>query len=239
MAALGERHWDVMRIEVTAALPVPLLGTVAAGRPIEALPVEGVLDLPGGLWSGRRVFSLRVRGTSMIDEGIRDGDYLIVEPRVTADSGQTVVAEVDGGVTVKRLFREPDGRVRLQPANPDVLPLILAPERVRIVGIVAGIFRRQGFERAPTARTRPRRPPSTDGQTLDLTLRVLEQSVREAEELAGRSGRRGPRLTALARDLRGLRDCYLRTTTPRLREALLREAGAVVRRLRRFGVERR
>jgi hypothetical protein len=228
-----------MRIEVAPAQRVPLLGTVAAGRPIEALPVEGVLDLPGGLWSGRKVFSLRVRGTSMIDEGIRDGDYLIVEPRPTADSGQTVVADVDGAVTVKRFFREKDGRVRLQPANPDMLPLIVAAGRVRLVGIVVGIFRRQGFARPSTPRARPRRPPRADGQTLDLTLRVLEQSVRDAEEVASRTARRKPQLTALTRDLRGLRDTYLRTTTPRLREALLREAGAVMRRLRRFGVERR
>src|SRR4029077_11615679 len=106
--------------------------------------LDGVIKLPSGLWNGRNVFALRVRGTSMIDEGIRDGDYLIVEPRETAESGQTVVAEVDGGVTVKRLFREKTGRLRLQPANPEMLPLVVPAERVRIVGAVIGVFRRRG-----------------------------------------------------------------------------------------------
>jgi len=90
--------WDPVTIAVGRAATVPLLGTVAAGLPFHALPVEGELELPPGMWNGRRVFALRVRGASMIDEGIRDGDYLIVESRETADPGQTVVAEVDGEV---------------------------------------------------------------------------------------------------------------------------------------------
>src|SRR6266852_5067931 len=140
--------WDQVEIQLGPSAAVPLLGTVAAGLPFQASPVEGTLELPAGLWGGRTVFALRARGSSMIDEGIRDGDYLIVEPRETAEVGQTVVAEVDGGVTVKRLCREKDGRLRLQPANPDMLPLVVAPQRVRIVGVVVGVFRRQGF-RAP------------------------------------------------------------------------------------------
>ena len=230
--------WEPMRIAVARAVPVPLLGTVAAGLPFHAFPVEGTLDLPPGLWNGRRVFGLRVRGASMIDEGIHDGDYLIVEPRETADTGQTVVAEVDGGVTVKRLFKEKDGRLRLQPANPEMLPLVVAAERVRIVGAVVGVLRRPRV-RADTARgPRPKVVAPGDGRTLDLTLRVIEQSVSEAEAMAAaRTGRSGARLRELGRGLRSLRDCYLGTTTPRLREALLREAGDIVRRLRRFGAE--
>lgn len=230
--------WEPVTIEVAQAVPVALLGTVAAGLPFHAFPVEGVLDLPAGMWNGRRIFALRVRGASMIDEGIHDGDYLIVEPRETADSGQTVVAEVDGGVTVKRLFTEKDGRLRLQPANPEMLPLVIGAERVRIVGAVVGVLRRHGFRPAAAPRPRPR-PAAGDGRTLDLTLRVIEQSVSEAETMAAaRAGRSGARLRELARGLRSLRDCYLGTTTPRLRAALLREAGDIVRRLRRFGVER-
>jgi hypothetical protein len=224
-------------IAVGRAAPVPLLGAVAAGLPFHAFPVEGVLELPPGMWNGRRIFALRVRGASMTDEGIRDGDYLIVEPRETAESGQTVIAEVDGGVTVKRLYREQDGRVRLQPANPEMLPLVVGADHVRVVGAVVGVLRRHGFRAAPP-RPRPSRP-ARDGRTLDLTLRVIEQSVAAAEALAGaRADRRGARLRELARGLRSLHDCYLRTTTPRLREALLREAGDIVRRLRRFGAER-
>src|SRR5437899_422903 len=116
----------------------------AAARVLERYLDERDFGPPAALWGGRTVFALRARGSSMIDEGIRDGDYLIVEPRETADVGQTVVAEVDGGVTVKRLCREKDGQIRLQPANPDMLPLVVAAERVRIVGVVVGVFRRQG-----------------------------------------------------------------------------------------------
>ncbi len=230
--------WDQVEIQLGPSASVPLLGAVAAGLPFHASPVEGTLELPAALWGGRRVFALRVRGSSMVDEGIRDGDYLIVEPREAADVGQTVVAEVDGGVTVKRLCREKDGRLRLQPANPEMLPLVVSAERVRIVGVVVGVFRRQGF-RAPTP-SRPRPAPGAgDGRTLDLTLRVIEQRVGEAEALAAaRAGRVGARLRELARNLRALRDCYLGTTAPRLRAALLREAGELIRRLRRFGAER-
>lgn len=236
MVAVSEQAWNVVQIEVAPARRVPLLGVVAAGQPLEAFAVESVLDVPSGLWSGRKVFSLRVRGNSMVDEGIRDGDYLIVEPRPVADHGQTVVAEVDGGVTVKRLYRE-GARIRLQPAHPEMLPLIVAAGRVRIIGVVVGVFRRQGFERRPAARPRARRP---DVQTFDLTVRLLEQHVCDAERLAAsRRGRSARRLVEIARELRSLRDCYLRTAVPRLRAALLREAGDVFRRLRRFGVEPR
>lgn len=238
MTPVSEQTWDVLEVDIAPARSVPLLGVVAAGKPLQAFAIESVIDLPPSLWGGRKVFSLRVRGHSMMDEGIRDGDYLIVEPRPVADHGQTVVAEVDGGVTVKRLFREADGRIRLQPAHPEMLPLIVAAERVRVVGVVVGVFRRQGFERRSAPR--PPRAPRPDVQTFDLTVRLLEQHVREAERLAAaRRGRSAARLSDIARELRGLRDCYLRTTVPRLREALLREAGEVFRRLRRFGVERR
>jgi len=229
------RGWaEAVDIEVGACEPVVLLGEVAAGAPFQAFPVESAIELPAGLWNGRKVFALRVRGTSMLDEGIHDGDYLIVEPRETVENGQTVVADVDGAVTVKRLFREPGGRIRLQPANDEMLPLVVPASRVRIVGGVVGVFRRQG------PRPRPRATPLTrgDGRTLDLTLRVIEHSLGDAEALAAsRSGRVAARVRDLVRSLRALRDCYLETETPRLRAALLREAGEIVRRLRRFDAE--
>jgi len=238
MRAAAKAGWAAVELELAPAVTIPFLGTVAAGMPLRAFPVEGALEPPVALWGGRKVFVLRARGSSMIDEGIRDGDYLIIEPRKTAEVGQTVVAEAEGGVTVKRLGGESDGRLRLEPANVEMLPLVVAAERERIVGVVVGVLRRQGF-RAP-APIRPRAAAGGgDGRTLDLTLRVIEQRVGDAEALAAaRAGRPGARLRELARNLRALRDCYLETTAPRLRAALLREASEIIRRLRRFGAER-
>jgi repressor LexA len=121
---------------------VPLLGLVAAGHPIEPFTVHEDITLPED-WLGRsQTYALRVRGESMIDEQIRDGDLVIVEARETARNGETVIALVDGeGVTVKQYQRE-GARVRLQPANPSVPPLILEEERVRIQGVVIGVLRR-------------------------------------------------------------------------------------------------
>ncbi len=139
--------------EMSQTVEIPLLGAVAAGEPYHAFAVDDTLTVPTTLWGGKEVFALRVRGTSMIDEGIHNGDYLIVEPRAAADNGQTVVAEIDGAVTVKKFYREPDGAIRLQPANPDMLPLIVRGKQVRIIGVVTGILRKFGFgERAATGR---------------------------------------------------------------------------------------
>jgi hypothetical protein len=177
----------------------------------------------------------------MADEGIRDGDHLIIEPREKADPGQTVVAEVDGRFTVKRLFDEAGGQVRLQPANPEMLPLVAPPEPMRIVGVVVGVFRRQAFKAGGH-----RRPPrnatrsATDGATLDLSLRVIERSADEARTRAAREPQpRATRLREIAQGLRVLHDCYLETKVPRLRAALLQEAATLLRRLRRFDGERR
>jgi len=121
---------------------VPLLGTVAAGRPIEALPDSQEIVLPEQ-WLGRgRTFALRVRGNSMIDEQIRDGDVVVVEERETACNGETVIALVDGdGVTVKQYQRQ-GAVIRLVPANPTVPVLELAEDRVRVQGVVIGVLRR-------------------------------------------------------------------------------------------------
>lgn len=130
---------------------IPLLGEVAAGAPLEVFSVEETLDVPESLWKGKKVFALRARGRSMIDAGIRDGDYLIVEPCETADNGRTVVAEIDGRVTVKKLYRECDGQLRLQPANPEMLPLRVPGNEVRIRGVVVGVLRKYGFRASPPA----------------------------------------------------------------------------------------
>ena len=122
---------------------MPLLGYVAAGRPIEAVPVPESLGVPVDLLPGRGSFYvLEVRGSSMIDEHISDGDYVVVESREDAPDGSIVVALVDGeNVTVKKLFRE-GAVVRLQPANPELRPMILPEERVKVQGVVVGLMRR-------------------------------------------------------------------------------------------------
>lgn len=88
-------------------------------------------------------YVLRVKGNSMVDEQIRDGDYIIVNSRQPADNGEMVVALVGGdSATVKKFYRERDGRIRLQPANPTMQPMFFAPEEVQIQGIVVGVIRK-------------------------------------------------------------------------------------------------
>ena len=126
-----------------AVAEIPLLGEVAAGQPIEAIAENENLSLPDQLVRGRDTFALRVRGHSMIDEQVRDGDIILVERTETAENGQTVVALIDGtDVTVKKWYSQGDGTVRLEPANADVEPLVLPAERVSIHGRVIGLLRK-------------------------------------------------------------------------------------------------
>ncbi|MCK6553726.1 hypothetical protein L6Q96_03945 [Candidatus Binatia bacterium] len=249
-------------MELVDVMDIPLLGAVAAGRPYRAFPVADTLAVPTTLWGGKQVFALRVRGDSMIDEGIHDGDFLIVEPRPTADNGQTVVAEVDGCVTVKKYFREADGSVRLQPANPEMLPLIIRGEEVRIVGVVSGVLRKFGFQGAKQG-SAPRPPAPVprrsrraaagvaargplpaltkrDDAVLELGINVIDsQLVRwnAAIERARKERRLRQyvvKMAELGRDLQALRDWCARTTRPGLRRALLGEASQVMRRMQKF-----
>ena len=124
------------------AVEVQVLGRVAAGRPIEALPAPESVAIPEEMLGRGETFVLRVQGDSMVDELIREGDLVVVESRESAENGETVIALVDDGeVTLKKFYREGD-RVRLQPANPAVPPLVLPPEQVRIQGVVIGVIRR-------------------------------------------------------------------------------------------------
>jgi repressor LexA len=126
------------------AVELPLLGVVAAGLPIEAIEDRETIAVPEELLGrGGQNYVLRVKGDSMIDEQIRDGDYVIVNARPTAENGDMVVALVHGdSATVKKFYREPDGRIRLQPANPDMPPLYYDAADVQIQGIVVGVIRR-------------------------------------------------------------------------------------------------
>ena len=126
------------------ALELPLLGNVAAGVPIEAIEDRETIAVPETLLRrGGQHYVLRVKGDSMIDEQIRDGDYVIVSARPTAQNGEMVVALVgDDSATVKKFYSERDGRVRLQPANAAMPPMFFRPQDVRVQGIVVGVIRR-------------------------------------------------------------------------------------------------
>ncbi len=109
------------------ALELPLLGYVAAGAPIEAVASNETIAVPEDLAGKHETYVLRVRGSSMIDEQIRDGDFVVVEDRKTADNGEMVIALIGGSdVTLKKFYRE-GNRIRLQPANPAMQPLMLDP----------------------------------------------------------------------------------------------------------------
>ncbi|KPJ83055.1 MAG: hypothetical protein AMS19_05670 [Gemmatimonas sp. SG8_23] len=126
------------------AVELPLLGAVAAGLPIEAVEDTETLAVPPDMVSRRRDnYVLRVEGNSMIEEQIRDGDYIVVQAQDSAEDGQMVVALVEGeSATVKKLYRESGGRIRLQPANPTMDPIFVHSNDLRIQGVVVGVIRK-------------------------------------------------------------------------------------------------
>lgn len=122
-----------------SVIQVPIIGTVAAGKPRLAVEdVEDVFPLPTDFISGDG-FILEVRGDSMIDDGIHDGDYVVVRRQQTADNGETVVAMIESEATVKRFYKEKQ-RIRLQPANKRMKPMYF--DDVQIAGKVVGLVRR-------------------------------------------------------------------------------------------------
>jgi repressor LexA len=146
---LIRREWNRGRaIEIVPlrvephGVELPLLGIVAAGKPIEAVETRETISVPADLVRGERNYVLRVRGDSMIDEGIRDGDFVIAEERSTAENGETVIALLGGAeATVKKFFRD-NGKVRLVPANSTMEPLVVAEGDLRIQGVVIGLIRK-------------------------------------------------------------------------------------------------
>jgi repressor LexA len=124
------------------AMELPLLGYVAAGLPIEAVASTETIAVPEALIGKRDSYVLRVKGDSMIDEQIRDGDFVIVEDRKSADNGEMVIALVGGSdVTLKKFFHE-NGRIRLQPANPTMQPIMVDPDQVQVQGVVVAVMRK-------------------------------------------------------------------------------------------------
>jgi repressor LexA len=122
---------------------VSLLGVVAAGQPIEAILTHDTVSVPRDMIGQGRTFALRVRGDSMIEENIQDGDIIIVASQTTAENGQMVAALIDGNyATVKKFYREPDF-IRLEPANPQFKPIFIkTAERIQIQGVVRGLIRK-------------------------------------------------------------------------------------------------
>lgn len=119
---------------------IPLLGLITAGNPIERIENHELVSVPENMVK-KNTYALKVQGHSMIDDNILDGDVIVVEKQVSAENGQSVVALINNEqVTLKKFYIEADG-IRLQPANPDMEPIILKNEEVQVLGIVSGVIR--------------------------------------------------------------------------------------------------
>lgn len=137
----SSRKRSLMLVEpLPRAATIPLLGLVAAGAPIEALETPEAAEVPESLLRGGDCFGLRVRGESMIEDGIHDGDLIIVKSQTTAENGQTVVALIDGEATVKKFYRN-GPTIELRPANASMQPIIIPAARVKVRGVVIGLVR--------------------------------------------------------------------------------------------------
>ncbi len=122
---------------------LPLLGRVAAGRPIEAVQFPEEIEVPGHFVSaGSNNYVLKVQGDSMIEEHIQDGDYVVLEHRERAENGEIVMALIDGETaTLKKYYRE-GNQIRLQPANPSLSAIVIPEERLTIQGVLIGLMRK-------------------------------------------------------------------------------------------------
>jgi len=139
------RALEVPGASPAEAVEIPLLGRVAAGVPIEAISNPDTISIPAD-WLGRgERFALKVRGDSMIEAHIEDGDVVVVERKDAARDGDTVIALVDDAEATLKVFRsQADGRVRLEPRNESLKPMVFEASRVRIQGTVVGVLRRYG-----------------------------------------------------------------------------------------------
>lgn len=131
---------EVLPVEAADMMEIPLLGWVAAGQPVDLFEQQEKISVPVNMVR-KDTYALRVRGDSMIDDNIEDGDIIVVEKRATAENGQSVVAMINGEtVTLKKFYIEKDG-VRLQPANQNLEPIYLKNSDIQILGIVMGVIR--------------------------------------------------------------------------------------------------
>lgn len=121
---------------------LPLLGVVAAGAPVESVPDPENIAVPPDLLRSGDHYVLRVRGDSMVDEGIHDGDYVVVQSTPDASDGDVVVALIGDEVTLKRMYRDRGTTFRLQPSNATLPPIYVEADHLRIQGVVVGLLRR-------------------------------------------------------------------------------------------------
>ncbi len=140
LTSINGKYYPTEVAEQLRVVMVPILGTIAAGVPIEAIQdLDGYVGyLPQGHHRNHNLFALRIHGESMIDAGIHDGDIVIVEQTSVADNGQIVAAMIDGEATVKRFYKE-KGHYRLQPENSTMEPIIV--DHVDILGRVVSSMR--------------------------------------------------------------------------------------------------
>ncbi len=143
---LIKRGWNRSRsievLERTETAGLPLLGYIAAGSPLEAIVDPQTITFPWTEAGAKDLYVLQVRGESMIEDHIQDGDYVIVKEQSTAEIGETVVALLQGKeATLKRFYRE-NGNIRLQPANPSMSPIVLKENDLQIQGVVVGVLRK-------------------------------------------------------------------------------------------------
>lgn len=132
----------ILPLAANDVIDVPLHGRIAAGVPIEALEGSNNLSVPAALLGSGEHYALEVAGDSMVEAGILDGDFALIQRTETARDGQIVVALIDDSDATLKYFRREGGRIRLDPANGAYEPQIYTPERVRIQGKLAGLLRR-------------------------------------------------------------------------------------------------
>jgi len=142
-----KRSWNAKRgIQLTQTdMSLPLMGKVAAGRPIEAIEGNESLDVPPSFLKGGEHFALEVHGDSMRDDGILDGDYVIIKKQRVANNGETVVALIDNEATIKRYYNR-DGKIELHPANSAYRTMVIESVSdemdFKIEGILVGVIRK-------------------------------------------------------------------------------------------------
>lgn len=132
---------EELDIEDGQLIEIPLLGNITAGSPIERIMQQETVRVPANMVR-KNTYALKVRGESMIDDNIEDGDIIIINKTETAENGQSVVALIHGHqVTLKKFYIEKDG-IRLQPANADMKPMFFKHDEVHVLGVVSGVIRK-------------------------------------------------------------------------------------------------